>query len=703
MPNESFIWWFFNDAKKPLYVDSNNHVQEGNHETLLKPDGYPAKLKHSPQGWRDILVKYFRNIKYWGLTRDMTVPMKFVGDGATILRHHMWTYGMESVLHLAISKLDRLNHPDVYKAWYKSEVNLSKLRQVRGGVNVEAMEGGMSKFFKAYENTVYEIPVDDPEAFYVKMDGMEFDFQRVFSLMTDQACYGTDNFYLGMVETSREGNAPDVSFQDVIFKPSFAYPNDNWFNLYDQLLATNPSVDIRIHGTVKVYYDKSVTPIIRTEVNDGVGAGSTQTVLWSVAGTAGQTVDAIIDSTITVPAGSRAHIKLLGGSGVDSTTQFTILEGELKVDYVYRYKTTYVKCITLYRLLQLIVEKMTAGKYTVSSTWLSNKLDIAVTCGDALRGLTATFFKTTLSDFFKSVNRWSASLGIQNDILTIERFADVFLSTTSVTLGEVSDLEITMAEDIIFNTIKAGGQKVDYTDVNGKYESNQGQQWSTPYKKIVRELDLVCPYRHDPLGIELTRINYDKKLTTDASSDNDTFMLNIETVASETIEVDTVTYNVFDLYRPAYTSVTGVPHWETAFNLELSPKKSILENGQFIRSVHDYMDELKIKFESADKNKTQSTTLAGVTVTENEDIGIGSLGTRLFRPYYFTFKTQVPIDFMELLQAAPYGKVTFTYNDIPYSGYLMDGGIQPADNDKQTWKLLCAGDCDVTKLINNHG
>jgi hypothetical protein len=103
---KGFLYYLFSKNKLPLYVDK--FVQEGD-QNYNKLTGEPAHLQYAPDGWKDTLVKYARNIKYWGLFRDFTVPMKFVGDGAKILRDQMGKFGIESVVTLGIAKLDRLN------------------------------------------------------------------------------------------------------------------------------------------------------------------------------------------------------------------------------------------------------------------------------------------------------------------------------------------------------------------------------------------------------------------------------------------------------------------------------------------------------------------------------------------------------------------------------------------------------------------
>lgn len=753
-------------------MDENNNVQQANGDTFEKPDGQQSHLQFSPEGWKDTLVKYARNIKYWGIFRDMSVPMKFVGDGSKIVRHIMWQFGLEGILYLGILKFNRTTLPYKYETWYNSEINFSKIRDIERGIYAEALEGGPVKYLKANENTGYPIPIDeDAGHINVLMDGMEFDFSRNYGLSTEQEVYGTANFYMGMVEVSREGNATEHVFKDLIFKTSSAYPNDDWIHSYDAP-ATRPNVSVIITGTIKIYHNKSVTPIIRAEVNDGVISGSTQTDLYNAASTAGTTVDAIINSTITVPAGSRVHIKLLGGAPADSTTQYTIKEGELKLDYVYRYPSTYIKAIYPYRLFEKLVDKMTTGKYTVTSAWLSAMKDYCITSGDAFRKIDNSVIKTSFSDFFKSLfARFSIGLSIDesggfgNKKLSIEPLINYFGTGILMDLGQVSGAELIVAEDLIYNLIKAGYAKQEYTDANGKSEFNQGQQYSTPITRIIKELDLTSPYRADPFGIELLRINYEKKKTTDTNSDNDTFFLNIVPAAStistlvsfissgnylvfqdnpkmvagqkftitgslsndgtytvtdvddlgatQTVYTDititvpevavTVTLNwitgqVFILNRPAFTAVTGIPHPSTAFNLLLSPKYGLLNNGAYLHSIFDLMDTEKIKFQTADKNKDLSTTLAGVTVTENADIEIGGLPAQLFRPYYFNFKTQVPVDLLALINNSPYGKIQFTWNERTWYGGMVDGGIKPGTKDVQSWKLLCSPENDLSKF-----
>lgn len=840
MARRSLLYFLFSEKKLPLYEDENGHILEGN-ENLQKPDGQPAHLKYSPEGWKDTLVKYARNIQYWGMFRNYTAPMKFVKDGAKILHRTMWALGIEAICYFGILRLNRTTLPYNYEITYLSDINFSKFKKNKRGVNIEAMEGGLSKLLKANESTVYEIPVDtDEQHIDVLMDGMEFDFNRNLGVVPEQKLYAVPNYYLGLVETSREGNTTDVLFQDILPKQSSPYPNEDWFLHFDKVTASASTLNFRIHGRVKMQFNEADTFVLRVEVNDSEGSGSTQYDLINITGsprTAGTIEWFDVDETFPVPSGSRAHMKIFTGSNTGSLLQLTVLEGELLCDYVYRYKSTYVKALYPYRLLEKIIEKMTNGVYGIQSSWLSAFKSIAITCGDALRGIVTdnsdpdnpvkgAVIKTSLLEFFKAMNRWGAGLGIEgvratvDDKLLFERFAYFFQSSILADIGEVSNAELIVAEDIMFNTINAGYEKQDYSDANGRYEMNQGQTWTTPGTKIVRELNLKSPYRADAFGIELLRINYEQKKTSDSSSDNDNFFLNItedntsdpgafsgevtgvhsysgtSNVIYDNVTTgplftanaskDEFTYNgsapqtilfslsikptggggvtninvaiikngvpvssallpvgatngitspvsivsgdilsvqvggmagalnvnegtvsfsydvpgIYELYRPAYTAISGIPHPDSAFNTELTPKKSILENGAYIRSVLDLQDGSLIKFSSADKNSEFSTTLGGVTVTEKEDIQIGTLPDRLFRPYYITFTTKVPVNLMALIKANPYGKIRFTVDGEIFYGFLFDGGIKIGMQDTQVWKVLSAPENDLLKFNN---
>lgn len=703
---KDFLYWILNTNGEPFTGNQNTgQVIAGSKDTLLGPDGEPAFLKKTPDGWKDVLVKYGRNAKYWGLFRDFTVPMKFVKDGGLILRDIFWRKGIEGYAKLVIHKNDRSIWPERQKTWYTGEIDFSKIKQGKNSeVTVNVMEGGLSKLLKSNENKVYPIPIDiDPEHKNVLLDGLRLFCTLRYSFFFNSAHH--DNVHLApTVFLTNEGPRFFPVNEDVIFGNQVS---GTWYETSsDWLVKFTKETNIRVRGTVKIFPNALDS--------DGVFElklrTSTNRFLMLVTGGPFNTVGVLeysfsFDETFTILENENLFLEAFYSA--DSFVTYADNE-EFTIEFASIFDPTYAKGLYPFRLGEKIVEKMTDGKYGFKSDWLTAKKDIIHLSGDSIRQIETVFdgsgsviskgaeIKTSLTDLFKALGFWMAGLGIENDKIVIEPLPYFFRSTIAFDLGLVDDCEFIPAEDLLCNSIKAGYKNQEYNDVNGKSEFNQGQLYSTPVTRITKELDITSPYRADPYGIEFTRINLDGKKTTDDAGDNDTFNLNVE----ETQNVDSDGLIYFKLNRPVYDSITGIPDPETIFNTELSPKRGLRNNGPLIRSIHHQLDAANVSLLSADKNTELTTGLAGVIISEKASAEISTLGDRLFLPYYATFTTSVPINLQQLMKDDPYGQIAFTWKGTVWYGYLWDGGIKPAINDKQQWKLLLSPNNDVTKLIN---
>jgi len=725
MARKIFLNWLFSQEKKPLYIDSTSgFVLEGN-TTWQKPDGQPACLKHDPVGWKDALVKYARNDKSMGLFRSMTVAMKFPADGAKILRNRMWMFGIECICYFGMSKLDRLNFPPTYKSWYMCEIDFTKYRQVKGSVIVNAMEGGPTKYLKANENTQYEIGLSsDTEVKKAYLDGQDFEYNAEFNIFRDSTNIASPQdfeqhlpeLFLSNVEAGSYGTLQPVTMTLVdnvnsniratgmyFVKASTSGTAKFDYNFDILVNSSNPGAidpSIQMNFVIRGINQSNATSF---EYVMHTRTGSAMLGAFTVSGTTNLTVTKNDELYLYV------YVTPLLNNNSGITVEYTSETAYFKMAFVYLHPPTTADCLYPYRLGTLLIEKMTEGKYGFKSDFFLNFKNTGITCGDALRGqksasadvvLDKSVIKTSFSDFMKFGRaRYMLGHGIEGDNIVVEPFT-YFLrpDLTVMNLGEINGLEVSIAEEFCGNTIKAGYKEQEYKDVNGKYEVNQGQIWSAPITKIINEIDITCPYRADPIGIELLRINFGTKRTSDTAADNETFILDLETTPDSVIIPGT---DVYHLNRPAYSSVSGLLNSTNAYNIELSPKRGLLANGPFLHSIMDFEDSLFIKQTKVDKNGELSTTLSGVTIAEKANIQVGSLDTKLFRPYFFQFKTEVPFDYLTIMAANPYGLIYFTYNGIEYSGYMWDGGIKPGNNDVQEWKLLCGPDVDLKKLIDN--
>lgn len=713
---DDFLYFILDSQGRPLVGNTaTGQVQVGNKDTLLGPDGKVAKLKRSPKGWQEVLVKYGRSNKYFGLFRDFTTPLTFYGDGGLVLRDIYWKKGIEGYAKLVILKNDRSTWPEKHKTWYVGEIDFSKFKQDKyGGVTVNVMEGGLSKIFKANENKVINILIDeDPQHIHTLLDGINLYEKGNFALadgtLLKKSVVSAD-FYPPFVFLNSEGTSTGIVFQSQATQiVNFGDPfNDNWCAAADP--GNLGPVELRIKGRVRFRCntdDVGDTHIMRLWKSSMTAPELNDYILFTSPNDAGNEYSYDIDETISLDPDEKLYLEAKFGtlfpSGVEVEIEY--LEGsELTISFKNKYKPTVIKGLYIYRVFEKWLEIVSNGQYTVKSDWLLSKKDILITCGDAIRGIVADtannvagpVIRTSISELFQALlSRFSVGLGIENEQLVIEPISYFFPLTNNIALGQVDDCEFVPAEDQLFNTIKAGYEDEEYNNTNGKQEVNSGQQWSTPVTRVVRELDMKSPWRADPYGIEFLRINLDGKTTTDDSSDNDVFMINIET---QLTVVGSDQY--YKLYRPVFTSITGVLDTEGIFNVLLSPKMGLLNNGPLLHFLLDGLDTGVIHLDNADKNKELATTLAGVTVVEKDDIPIAQLGTRLALPHYANFTTSVPLNVPAAIKTTPYNQVSFIWKGVTWNAFLWDGGIKPATNDKQQWKMLLSANNDVTKLIN---
>src|SRR6478609_1494257 len=143
----------------------------------------------------------------------------------------------------------------------------------------------------------------------------------------------------------------------------------------------------------------------------------------------------------------------------------------------------------------------------------------------------------------------------------------------------------------------------------------------------------------------------------------------------------------YTLYRPAYTAISGVLD-NTVFNVELRPRNQLLWHGNELRGKLLQQQTKNITLNSAAKNTALSTTIGGVTETENDPIPVSSLADPLYLPYDASFTTQVPYTFTDLLAMSTAGYFTWTYEGYRFYGLPWGSMVsKPATNQSQEWQL----------------
>lgn len=711
-------------------------------------------ISFSPIGHSDIMIAWERVVSRWGQIKNFSLPLGFVMDAAMILRNDAYLYNIDRKLYLLIQKLRHAitdtTFSDRYKFLYKGELDFSTIEdgQDERRVNINIMEGGISKLLKAQEATNFFLPFDT-DAVNVKMDGMNI--KGVYNFTIIEHSTGATGALPTMILKSQEQSAPGVAAFDINGGYSLSYAGITAANTeYFLSSGLDPIGNIaHFEGVINMTVPDSGFPanIVVWRYNTITGS-LTQHPLF----TGPEAAQVPIDIDIPFVKGDRYFLEIGEYIG----------ESNLSVTIVTKFDETTIKGFRLIDVFKKLCLKMGIAASLVVSTLLDSS-QIIFTSGDGIRRLPDSGIELNINYFFKAVDAYYFAEMSVRETIEIEDRLVAFSTSTVVPLGEAVKFKITSAKDQIFSSIKYGHREQDINDVNGKYDPNGFAIMITPSKKGGgKQMDLTSPFKAGPYEIESIRSNLDGKSTTDSDKDNQVFALAVataETTISTTVSFSasgnfmvfpngvklisgmkinivgsatndreyiigdvaslfiaqaaaldvsvtdesnvpvTITILSGFLYEldRSITVTAGVPDEAktTIFNIPLTPKRLLNRHLRWIRSFLYNHEPESIVFDHANRN---GDLVAG-GITESADIPIASMGERIFLPWYFECKNPSPIDLVETLDTTPNAAFMPTWKGDEYTGFLWRAGISPNSQTPQVFKLLCAAETDITKLI----
>lgn len=670
--------YYLVDGKGRSYKVDSDHV--------VTVSSLPVSQRYTPDGWQEKSVQWGRNVRWPGVFRSFTTSFRFLKDGAYILRYlYYGTKGIQSECNLVILKQN--TRTGVYEDYYVGALDFSQKDDQPDWFEVNVMERGLPELLNAYDDTVYEIQIDVPEALPVKMNGITLKAGASYAIQEGEAANGSS--LIGCLFINSEG-----TFRDITFNTTYSFISGDDIppvapDSGDYVIRNDgPTQTFTLHFKYTVSWKfLGFHDVIFTKSN-GSTFVSQEFVYRSPRGE-GLTVDVDFTESVTLEQGQRLFIS--AASVANNDRYLYQPGGTLGIKMDYRYRETTVKCLRASYVFQQLTSKITSSRYQAASSLLDTEaFDYVMTCGDAIRGIAGAKIKTSLNDFITSYNtRFNCGLGIEGGKAILEKERYYFRDNVIINLGEVAKLRSKPAADRLFNAIKIGWPNQTYDGVNGRDEFNTTHLYTSSITRVQKTLDLTSVYRADCYGIEDLRINLADKNTTDSDSDNDVFIVNIASDGA----------GGYILNRPAFDNITGLISPSTVFNILLSPKRCLLEHGYSLHCGLDKQDDTYLVFQTTDKNADLSTTLNGVTIKESANVLVGALSPALSYPEELEFDCEVPVNVKEVIEADPFGQVGLLWEGKPLYGHIYEVGQQPAMNQPQTWKLLASKNTDMTHLI----
>lgn len=695
------------------YCDSSNNV------TFTTSATPTRQLQYSPEGWQNSTLNWERGFTYHGIIRAVTFPIEFVKDGAKILRNFYYNNGIEADVELYIEIFDSATY--TYGAYYQGNINFNGSKDSFDRFICEASEGGFLQKLESKESTNYEIPIDtNGSKIWVKLHSCYLQLRQKWigsnteTVLKDIIGNGLPTF----TPLDAEGtNIYYGIYTQTSSSPQKLIQNDNAstqvfdFTLHYDYAVYIPSGGGGVDGIFEVGYflfnspATFVSETILYHSGSTLVAGGSATYIGNVSTSislnSGQWIGCFVRM---YPAAAAPGL----GIGITPAV-ITQQNSYIQITDDQATAEGYFPALRWRDVATTLLTDINGSSVTLSSTPMGvTHYDKVLTSGDAIRNLENSVLKTNFADDFASFNaNFGASFYYKSSTNTayIGTKADVYYNSQILDLGEAADLTQEPFVQEMFSRLKNGQDNQTYDNVNGKDEFNNETEWATPINAVSNEKNLKSVYRKDMYGILLTYLNLNGKKVTDSDSDNDVFIIHIDSSIAGTIPAgfDGAGEDYYDIYIDPSWSVTNVYRGDAAFNVELSPLRNIYNNGDYLHSMFYGLDSQYITFQTNSKSNYTGTkmisTTGGVTYDEGANILITDLPDPLFKPMVVDVKLKVPVNLYSTLATNPYGYVKTTWLGNTYKGYILKISQSPALSSEQTIKLLLTTDTVITNLI----
>jgi hypothetical protein len=643
-----------------------------------------------------------------GVITEESVPQEFVLEAFTFLRDLYGTYGPYAVCRLNIYHRDGINTGG-YTHVKSFNLDFGSIRIHDNYVEIEAENTGLNAFVKSAGGTRFDIPVPDIA------DAQEWRYSRItmtangsFTLPENYvARYGYNGVYNWVsgcpylrLDTFKK--PPDSAPHEAITMEQFGggygyddymedtrgrglYPAGGgslWFDsmpyFFEAVEAVDLTVSMKFHFSIITTGDN----IDHTRLVLFKNHGRDEVILKDYGVFGLPEISDDIDLAVTVPliAGDTLSLGFSfrppAYENTETSVTFTAFERFL-LTYEARGKVRNIPVIDPEILLSTLVGKMTDGRYTGASIqWREGMGYIPMLCAaESLRGFEAACVHTSFKNFagWMRVKGYEYTAG-EEGISFLPR-EDLFTSAVIAEIGEgeASGLVREANTEYAYTSVKIGYDKYEYTDTwNGRAEVNGTFEYLTGLiSQKENTLELISPYRGDPVGMELLcwETPQDGKGGNDSRADNDLFEVAM-------LKVESVTGYIWLVYDRVYTVSGGLK----LFNAVISPYHLVKDNAGLFGVVTDTLyfgSTTSARDARYIDGESEEPMYANVPVNREE---------RLFDLLLYNFSTgshvQIPVD------GHANGLVMFRYGGNGYEGYIMEGTRNLTRGTESTFTLM---------------
>lgn len=661
-------------------------------------EGKRFRLTHSPIGWNESEFKENIVESYFVLRREYSTALRLVLEGHELLKKIVYSQGIEAVAQILIEKLN--SETWQYEQVFFGEIDLSKLVDDRDSLTINAMQGGMSANIKAYENVPYEIPLDENSE-VVNIGGIG---------VSQFASYVNDLPHVAPIDQSDVFSPEFILYEETV-DDDFIILNEpgaqsGWAGVTPLEPFCMVTRDLRVKFTISIKYASNW-------INNSIGGQPSEfknyldfyltdffnvpkhvVRAYPIAGFNYINIDVtldLLDNTSLLFYIFNAQTQ--EGSG--NWMGITIFDFQLRLEYsAYTddYKANAISGATLYAAL---LKKMNPTLDIIATSNLLNTEPwnrIYFTSGDGLRGLPNAKIKTTFLQFFEAMNALTCTgfdIKGSEGILELRRnFYNRYIEV--VDIGEVLDMKIEPAIQYHYTSVRVGTEDQSYDKTDGRDEFNTEVEFvANDQKRVQKKLDIICPYRTDPRGVDQLLIDFRADPTRDTKSDNDTFAL---MCSNEIID------GVRQLEgTEKYTDVQGTSALGRIYNIFLSPWRMLQRHSSVLSVPYQVKQLGQLDFSTSKKNANLVTTdLFGNVIREKDSLTYDKMESPLFAPFLATVSASMSDTMYDKIrQDTTYGYIKWSYRGKEYKGFRLSSGFDIVEKSTKEIKFIFHPDTNL--------
>lgn len=651
-----------------------------------------VELAYEPENWRDRETKLIRDMRSYGISREISSPFSFIKDGYAYVKDVFNKRGYNALVYVDVFELDPVTRK--YVSYFSGELIMKTCEIEDTKAIVQATPTGIQKLLKDRANK--DVLIDTTWSF--DYGYIQFDLPQVFVKTHSRLIKRTLS---GIWTESRTyplsaGELLQIGFDDFaidelpgVIKERATIDTIEVFPIlkaeeegdYTFDVAFLIRVSTNVGDELQFYYkiNKNGTPVsvstVFSTVTDSGGTFYIFTVtcsdvielkkgdslyFWAVAGRA-TTARLFVGGVTNRPVGAIADKWILTG---ETTIGDLFPNGVLVFEACEKALKNMLGDTT--QLYSNALGRTDLG-YAVDAkpgmNWIGTGAGLAFKPGQI-----KTSFKKLFTDGLAPLYNLGIDLDKASDgspRVIIEELSYFFSGKVGYTITGVTGLRKRVADTLIYDELMVGFTKYESSLPGSAEDPHTEANYLIPGRFVDNTLDIRSGLIASSWKIEEKRRDFGKA-TTRVENDQDLYIINIlrNLGAYESIQDQN------------YEEVTGVENADTLYNLDLIPSRVIRRWGPNIASCYYRGNDL-VRYASSESESNLSTRQEGedFPVPERRDIGSTELEEAIWLPelYEFTAKLKATED-RELI-ARKYDIIEVIEGDgSRHYGYLLERG-----------------------------